>query len=245
MAEKKITRSTSKASAPIEKKSTIGLRIGAFVCWAIALVCEVMAILNVTGKFNITEKLSPIVLMVIFLVVDLIFVIVGSRLWVNANHINPASEKNKFTFFLYNNLGVLIAIICFIPFIIITLTDKNADKKTKTIGAIVAAVCLAIAGLGSADWDPVSQEQQAAERQALYGTDVYWTKGGKKYHTSKDCQHLDRSKEVIFGSVAQAVDEGKDNLCKTCAKRNNLTLKDLEAKPLETTETADSEAANQ
>lgn len=242
MAEKKITHSTSKASAPVEKKSTVGLRIGAFVCWAIALVCEVMAILNVTGKFNITDKISPLVIMIIFLVIDLILVIVGSRLWVNANHINPASEKNKVAFFLYNNLGVIIAIVCFLPFIIITLTNKNADKKTKTVGAIVAAVCLVIAGLGSVDWDPISQEQQAAEREALYGKEVYWTKGGKKYHTSQDCQHLDRSEELIVGSVAQAIDEGKDNLCKTCAKRDNLTVKDLEAKPVEAIE---DEAANQ
>ena len=222
--EHKITRSTSEAKGPAAKKSTAGLRIGSVICWLCALACEVLAILVFSQKLTIQVKMTPLVLAVIFLIVDLILVIIGSRLWVAANHINPASEKNKVAFFLYNNMGVIVATLCFIPFIIIALTDKNADKKSKTIATVVAVIALAAAGLGSADWDPVSKEQQEAERVALYGTDVYWTEGGAKYHTHEDCQHLNRTYELKTGSVAQAVDEGKDNLCKTCAKRDELVV---------------------
>lgn len=113
-----------------------------------------------------------------------------------------------------------MACLAFIPVIII-LTNKNLDKKTKTIGTVVAVVALAIAGLTGYDFNPVSQEQL----QEQYGSsdiDVYWVATGEKYHTHSDCQHLNASTqdEIVVGSIGQAEEAGKLELCKTCYKRD-------------------------
>ena len=52
-------------------------------------------------------------------VLDLVFVIIGAQLWKKANKIKPASEKNKFLFWLWNNMGVIACAVAFIPFVIL------------------------------------------------------------------------------------------------------------------------------
>ena len=71
-----------------------GLRAGAVILWIVALVFEVLAYFVFTGK--IYWKILPsMYLLVAFLVLDLVCVIVGAQFWKKANHIKPASEKNK------------------------------------------------------------------------------------------------------------------------------------------------------
>ena len=72
---------------------------------------------------------TGIKILFIVIVLDLIFVVIGSQLWKKANHIKPASEKNKFTFWLWNNLGFIVSVIAFMPIIILILVNKDADKK--------------------------------------------------------------------------------------------------------------------
>lgn len=103
-----------------------------------------------------------------------------------ANHIDPASEKNKVKFFLWNNLGVIASIIAFLPILILLLKNKDLDAKTKKIASIVAAVALVAAVGTSIDYNPVSSEQLAeAENDAAAITDgmVYWTRFGKNITT--------------------------------------------------------------
>ena len=45
---------------------------------------------------------------------------------------------------------------------------------------------------------------------------VYWTPGGSKYHSTKDCVSLKRSKTINSGSVRQAKAAGKSSPCKNC-----------------------------
>ena len=45
----------------------------------------------------------------------IICLIIGSLLWKKANHIDPASEKNKVKFFLWNNMGLIVAVFAFVP----------------------------------------------------------------------------------------------------------------------------------
>jgi hypothetical protein len=94
-----------------------------------------------------------------------------------ANHIRPASEKNPLLFWLWNNMGVVVCVIAFVPLIIIILANKTIDKKTKVIAAVVAVIALLIGGVASYDFNPVSAEQQQAAIEAIQ-TDVYWTPFG-------------------------------------------------------------------
>ena len=199
-----------------------GLRIGAIILWVVALGFEVLALLAVLGKLHITF-LPTLWQLIIFLVLDLACVIIGSQLWKKANHIKPASEKNKFTFWLWNNMGVIACVICFVPIIILMLTNKDLDKKTKVIATVVAVIALLIGGVASYDFNPVSQEQLEAAETALGDTTVYWTPYGKVYHTHEDCGALNHTDTLTYGSVEEAIAANRTRLCSFCAAKDEIT----------------------
>lgn len=210
-----------KAAAPVGNATPY--RIGAIVLWVLAIGFEVLAILVTFGKIDL--KFMPTLWqMIAFLVLDLGCLIAGSQLWKKANHIKPASEKNKVKFWLWNNMGLIMTIICFVPFIILLLTNKNADKKMKVVGVACAAIMVIIGGLLSYDWNPVSAEQKEAAMAAISG-EVLWTNslGGKVYHTHEDCQALNRTEELVQGTVEQAIAANRTRLCAFCARRDAIT----------------------
>lgn len=211
------------ASPDKDEGSATGLRIGAAVLWLLAIAFEVIAVLIVFGKITLTF-IPSIWQIIIALVLDLACVSVGSTLWKKANRIDPASGKNKVKFWLWNNMGLIVTAFAFIPFIILTLTNKNADKKTKTIAVIVAAVALLIGSLFGIDWNPISAEEKDAAVETLDGVDVYWTPFGTVYHTSQECSHLNHSDTLVVGSVEQAIEANRTRLCKTCAARDNIVI---------------------
>ena len=198
-----------------------GLRIGAIVLWVLAIVFEILALLVVLGKLDI-KFMSTLAQLIVFIVLDLACVIIGSQLWKKANHIKPASEKNPFLFWLWNNMGVVVCVFAFVPIIILMLANKNLDKKTKVIAVIVAIIALLIGGVASYDFNPVSQEQLAAAESAITD-DVYWSPFGHVYHTHDDCQALNHSDQLTYGSVEQAVAANRTRLCSFCAKRDEIT----------------------
>ena len=155
---------------------------------------------------------------IIFLVIDLVLCVVASQLWKKANHIDPVSEKNKVKFWLWNNMGVIVACLAFVPFIILLLTNKNVDKKTKTIATIAGVVFLLIAGAASYDYNPISQEEKTAAETSITGS-VYWTTYGKVYHAYDDCSHIKDSTSYTIGTVSEALAANRTRLCKTCAAR--------------------------
>ena len=159
------SRRSTKMKEAAPTGNATGLRAGAAVLWAVALGLEILAVMIFTGKVNWTFMPSMYQL-IGALVLDLVFVIFGAQLWKKANRIDPASEKNKFTFWLWNNMGVIVSTLAFVPFVILALTNKEADKKTKTIATVVAVIALAIAGLSSAEWNPISEEEQQAAMTA-------------------------------------------------------------------------------
>ncbi len=208
-----------KAAAPVGNAG--GLRAGAIILWVVALVFEILAVMVLIGKINL--KFMPSLYQIIaFLVLDLICVIIGSTLWKKANHIKPASEKNKLKFWLWNNMGLIVCAVAFIPFVILALTNKEADKKTKAIATVVAVIALLIGGVASYDWNPVSEEQQQAAMEAI-SDDVYWSPFGKVYHTHEDCSSLNQSDTLTYGTVEQAIAEGRTRLCSFCAKKDDIT----------------------
>lgn len=208
-----------KEAAPVGNAT--GLRIGAVALWAVALGLEILAVMIFNGKVNWTFMPSMWQL-IGALVLDLVFVIIGAQLWKKANRIKPASEKNKVLFWLWNNMGVIVCAVCFIPFVILALLNKEADKKTKTIAVVVAIIALLIGGVASYDFDPVSEEMQQAAINAI-ADDVYWSPFGKVYHTHDDCQALNQSDELTYGTVEQAIAANRTRLCSFCAKNDEIT----------------------
>ena len=213
------------------KGSSAGYRAGAIVLWILALACEFAAIMALTKNFTIrftkNGNTNMLILLIGFIVLDFIFAVIAAQLWKKANRIKPMSEKNKFLFYLWNELGVIMACICFIPLIILLLKNNKLDKKTKTLVTIIAAVALLIAGVASADFNPVSAEQKA-EAEAEITDDVYWTTYGHKYHLDVDCQAIVNSNTVYEGTVTEAIESGRTAICSFCAKRHADEL-DLDA----------------
>ena len=218
-------KEVAQALANQTKQSTVGLRIGAIVLWIAAIGFEVLALLVAVEKFapKFLDKMPLWLPVVVLLVLDLVCLILGSQLWKKANHINPMSEKNKALFWLWNNLGLIVAVLAFVPFIILLATNKDADPKIKKLGIIVAVVALLIGGVSSYDFNPVSKEQKEAAMEAITTT-VYWTntRSGKAYHTHEDCQTLNQTDELVAGTVEQAIAASRVKLCYFCAKRDNL-----------------------
>ncbi|MCR4935727.1 MAG: hypothetical protein K5990_04495 [Oscillospiraceae bacterium] len=211
----------------IPQGSATGLRVGAVILWVLAFVFEILAVLILFGKLNITF-MPTMWLLIILIVLDLACVILGSQLWKKANHIRPASEKNKALFWIWNNLGVIVACFAFLPLIVIMLSNKNLDKKTKVVATVAAVVALLIGGAASIDYNPISAEQQEAAMVELGAADVYWTPFGKVYHTCVDadadeyCPHLNRSEALTRGTVEQAIAAGRTRMCSWCAKHDGI-----------------------
>ena len=195
-------------------------RIWAIVCWIIAIAFEVIGILKLTDVINWFSGWELSTFLIICIVLDLIFVIIGSLLWKKANHIDPASEENKTKFWLWNNLWVILSVIAFLPLIILVFTDKDLDKKSKKLIGGIAIVALVIAGFSSYDYNPVSSEQlERAEKEVLQvspsGT-VYWATYSKKYHVDKDCPAFSNSETVYEGSVRDAYERWLTDPCRRC-----------------------------
>ena len=227
--EKKIEKAETTVTADgkkVQQAKPVGnskaLRFGAIALWVVALVFEILAILVVVGNINL--KFMPTIWQLIcLLALDFILVIIGSQLWKKANHISPMSEKNKFLFWLWNNMGVIAAIICFAPIIIIMLTNKDLDKKTKVIATVVAVIMVLIAGLASYDFNPVSKEDQQAAINELGDQMVYWAPFGKVYHTHTDCGALNQTDTLTEGTVEQAIAANRTRICSFCAHRDAIT----------------------
>jgi hypothetical protein len=164
--------------------------------------------------------------LIVLIVADLIFAVIGSLLWKKSNRLDPASEKDKIKFFIQNQLGAIIAVIAFLPLVILIFTNKDMKGKQKGIVGAIAVVALLIAGATGIDFNPPSQEQyatQTATVENLTGANsVFWTKSGTRYHLFSDCYHINTKKtdEIFNGTVAQARElKNINELCNTCEDR--------------------------
>ena len=215
-----------------DKSSAKTKRIFAVILWILAICCEVVAVLNIFDKLAL-PKLSQMAWLIILIVADLIFLVIGSMLWKKANHIDPASEKNKTKFWLWNNLGSVVAVLAFLPLIVIIFTNKDMDERTKKVAGIAAIVALVIGGIASYDFNPVSKEQLEAARAEILANGnydvnskgepvVYWLEHSKKYHINKDCSAINRSNtsdEIKRGTIDAAYEHGLTEPCRICIKK--------------------------
>ena len=198
------------------------LRLFALLLWIIAIAGEV---------FTIIKLLKPEMLtwLIVAIVGILIFTIIGSVLWKKANRLDPASEKDKFKFFVQNQLGAIIAVIAFLPLVFFIFTNKDLDKKSKSIAGVIGIVGLLVAGIFGADFAPPSIEKYTEEIN-LGRDHVYRTPKGNKYHIYETCQHI-KNRDISEGTVKAAwEDKGISELCLTCkkkAEKENTLLQDI------------------
>jgi len=216
MAEKKIFEASPEAKGKAKQ-----LRLFAFLAWLIAIAGEIYAITQLLHD-------DKLVWLIVAIVVILALAITGSALWKKANRLDPASEQNKFKFFVQNQLGAIMAVLAFLPLVIFIFTNKDLDKKTKGIAGTVGIIALLIAGISGVDFDPPSVEKYTEEINAqtavvtdLTDTDnVFWAKSGTVNHIYEDCQHIRGRDGVTYGTVKESFEaKGISTLCKTCENR--------------------------
>jgi len=203
------------------KAKSKSFRIIAVISWILAIGFEIVAIL-LLRKAPVNTSL-----LIVLIVADLIFAVVGSLLWKKSNRLDPASEKDKTRFFFQNQLGLIISIIAFLPLIVLIFTNKNLSGKQKGIVGSIAVVALLIAGVLGIDFNPPSQEQYIEQTQQVESLNdgvnlVYWTKSGTSYHLYQDCSYIntDRTDEIFEGTVSQARElKNITDLCDRCQNR--------------------------
>lgn len=215
--EKKIFQASAESIGKAKQ-----LRLFAFLAWIIAIAVQVFAILKLISNDNLMW-------LIVTIVGILILSITGSMLWKKANRLDPASEKNKFKFFVQNQLGAIMGVLAFLPLVILIFLNKDTDKKTKGIAGSIAVVAMLIAGISGVDFAPPSVEKYTEEINAQTSTvkelnydndNVYWSRAGNKYHIFEDCQHIRNREGVTNGTVKQCwEDKSISELCLTCEKR--------------------------
>ncbi len=210
---------------PESKGKATQLRVIAGVLWFLAIAAQIFAIsLLFKEPINMTW-------IIVLIVIDLLLVVIGSFLWKKSNRLDPASEKEKFKFFIQNQLGMVAAIIAFLPLVIFVLSNKNLDGKQKGILGGVAAGALIIAAILGFDFNPASIEQYTEETNRVEWlndgkNDVYWTKSGKVYHLYDDCSYINTSRtdEIFEGTVAQSRE--LKNITSLCSRCENRAIKE-------------------
>ena len=217
------------ASHAQRKEQAKGKRTAAIILWVVAILLEVFAILGATGKIMNWTGASKFgvftygwTFLIIMLVIIAALSIIGSQLWKSANHIDPPKkEGNAFKYWLQTEFGTFMAILAFLPIILVLLLSKDVNADTKKYGIIGAAAALVICGLAGVDYNPTSAEEldqmEIEAAQLADGGVCYWTPYGKKYHFNPDCRYIKNSTDITQGTVAEAYEAGRQEPCSGCA----------------------------
>ncbi|GAA5149464.1 hypothetical protein GCM10025768_12730 [Microbacterium pseudoresistens] len=225
-------------TATAKKKATT-FRWIAVLLWVIAIALEVVAIfwllrqrefVGEDGKLvrnpesglleteNATAQFPQwaFITLLVFLVVIAILAITGSVLWKKANRLDPARRSETVRFFVQNQLGAIIAIIAFLPLVILIFLNKDMDKGQKTTAGIIGIVLAAAAVALGIDYNPASVEQYTADQSTviqLLGEDqVVWVDGGSVYHVCEEVSDIQTGSDKRVGTTAEAIEAGKSRL---------------------------------
>lgn len=211
---------TSAETGKTPKSRATVLRIIAVVLWLVAIGFEALVILYLNGTLYLPG--DQLMWLIIGIGLDLVCVVIGSLLWKKSNRIAPASKKNKVKFFLWNNMGVVAAVIAFLPLLILLIKNKNLDQKTKKIVTVIAAIALVAAVGLSIDYNPTSQEDLEAAQAEVGDSLVYWTRWGRSFHLDPDCHTLLNSAVVFQGAIEEAFEAKRNDPCDFCASSFNV-----------------------
>jgi hypothetical protein len=199
---------------PEAKAKATRLRWISWAAWIVAIGIEVFAIFWVLKQVPVNMWL-----LIGAIVVTGVLSVAGSLCWKQANRLDPASKRDRVRFFVQNQLGAIIAIIAFLPLIILIFLNKNMDGKQKALAGGVGIVVLLIAAAFGISYQSPSQEQYAEETnivQQLTGEDrVFWVKGGSVFHVCDavpDVNKESQDGQIYEGTVAAAHEAGKDRL---------------------------------
>ena len=238
---KKSAASTEKnwTPTPQAKSKAVRLRVIAGVLWLVAIALEAVAIfwllrqrewvgedgtlvrdpdtgLIETQNATATFPQWAFITLIVFLVVIAALAITGSMLWKKANRLDPAKKSETVKFFVQNQLGAIIAIVAFLPLIILIFLNKDMDKGQKTLAGIVGIVLALGATALSVEYNPASVEQYTADQSAviqLLGQDeVVWVDGGGVYHVCDEVSDIQTGSEIRTGTTAEAIEAGKTRL---------------------------------
>jgi hypothetical protein len=243
-ATKSAETDTWKPTAESKKKAT-QLRVIALVLWAVAIAAEAVAIFwllrqrtlatatdtsvlsrdeetgllieQTGGEASATFPQWAFITLIVVMVVIAALSIIGSLLWKKANRLDPASKNDKVRFFVQNQLGAIIAIVAFLPLIIMVFLNKDMSGQQKTIAGIAGIALAAVAAVIGVDFNPPSVEKYTADQSAviqLLGEDkVYWVEGGSVYHVCNDVSAIQNAKSAEGeGTTAEAVEAQKFRL---------------------------------
>jgi hypothetical protein len=154
--------------------------------------------------------------LLVLLVVIAALSITGSVLWKKANRLDPARKSDTVRFFVQNQLGAIIAIVAFLPLIILIFLNKDMSKGQKTTAGIVGVVLAVLAAVLGTSFNPPSVEQYTADQSAviqLLGQDeVVWVDGGAVYHVCDEVPAIQTGSEIRTGTTAEAIEAGKIRL---------------------------------
>ena len=191
----------------------------AVALWVVAIAGEAFAIFWLLKQKPFTTG-HLIGLIGAFVVIGALS-IGGSLLWKQANRLDPARRSEPVRFFVQNQLGLIIAILAFVPLIVLVFTNKNMDGKQKAIAGSVGIVLAAVAAWFGLSLNPPSVEQYSAESnivKELTGEDlVFWTKSGSVFHVCQAVPDVNKASadgQIFSGTVATAHEKGKERLTK-------------------------------
>ena len=230
---------------PEAKLQATTLRIIALVAWVVAIGAEAFAIFWMLKQSPFTNT------MLIWLIVVIVAIgalsVTGSLLWKKANRLDPAAKKDTVRFFVQNQLGAFIAVLAFLPLIVMVLTNKNMNGQQKAIAGGLAGVLAIVAIIVGVEPKPVSTEDVVANSNQvvqLTGKDeVFWTKSGEVYHLCEKASAVNLQSQdntIYSGTVAQAVAAGKSRL----TKQIDMELKQCGITPPSATAPASTEPAS-
>ena len=198
-------------------------RIMALGLWAVAIILELIAIFWVLRpSFDelVASQGFPQwrwYLLIGFVVVIALLAIGGSLLWRQANRLNPASREEPIRFFIQNQLGAFIAIVAFLPLIIMIFMNKDMTPQQRNSAGAIAVIAALAATYFGIDFQPLSSEQVAVESQVvteLVGQDlVWWSEGGGVVHLCEDVSDFaNATTEISGGPIADALALGKSGI---------------------------------
>ncbi|MGX5681779.1 hypothetical protein [Schumannella luteola] len=202
---------------PEAKSKATTRRIIAIILWVVAIGGEAFAIFWLLKQVPFTT--THTIILVALLVVIGGLSIGGSLLWKQANRLDPARKSDTVRFFVQNQLGAIIAVIAFLPLIILIFLNKDMNGTQKAVAGGAGILLLLVAGFFGVSLNPPSVEQYDAETNyvvELTGENlVYWTKSGKVYHLCEGASAVNLESEdntIYSGTVADAHAAGKERL---------------------------------